>query len=267
MRGILVAATAAVALASAGSAWAAQLSGEPDRYVFVGGADAEDIDVDEGDPGRFTILTSVGTIELDAGASARCTDGGTEIVDCARPPDRLVLRLDGGDDDTSIDDVLPMTFTVDGGEGDDTLGGGSLRDTLTAGPGEDEVTAGAGDDAVFARDGEADFVDCGDGADTVEADLLDSLMDCEGVSLPGATPPPPPPPAGAVRCAVPNLRGRTLSKARALLTARHCRLGRVGHAFSRRVRKGRVVSQTRRPGLRLARGAKVGVVVSRGRRR
>jgi Ca2+-binding RTX toxin-like protein len=265
MRGILVAGTVAVLLGFAGSASAAQLSGEPDRYVFVGGVDSEEVDVDEGDPGRFTILVSVNTIDLDAGAASHCTDGGTEFVDCARPPDQLRLNLNGGDDATSIDEVLSMTFTVNGGDGDDTLDGGSLRDSLTGGPGEDEIAAGDGDDTVFARDGEADFVDCGDGADTVEADLLDSLTDCEGVSLPRETPPPPP--AGAVRCAVPSLRGRTVPRARALLVSRHCRLGRVGHRFSRRVRKGRILSQDRRPGLRLARGAKVDVVVSRGRRR
>jgi hypothetical protein len=264
MRGILVAAMAAVTLVLAGSASAAQLLGEPDRYVFVGGDDADDVDVDEADPGRFTILTSPTTIDFDAGAAARCTDGGTDLVDCAHPPDHLVLQLDAGDDSTSIDDVLPMTFTVAGGAGDDTLGGGSLRDTLTGGLGQDDVIAGAGDDMVFARDGEVDSVDCGEGADRVVADLLDLLADCENVSLPTEAPPTPP---AAVRCVVPNVRGRTLAKARGLLVGGHCRLGRVGHAFSRRVRRGRVVSQARHPGVRLARGAKVDLVVSRGRRR
>ena len=265
MRGILVAVTAAVTLGLAGSASAAQLIGEPDRYVYVGEVESEQVDVDEADPGRFTIFTSLDAIDPDAGASARCTGGGTDTVDCGRPPDHVVLNLADGDDETTIDDVLSMTFTEDGGSGDDTLGGGSLRDALTGGPGQDDLTAGAGDDVVFARDGEADFVDCGDGADTVQADLLDSLTDCESVSLPREGPPPPP--AGAVQCVVPNVRGRTVPKARALLVSRHCRLGRVGHAFSRAVRKGRIVSQTRRPGLRLARGARIGVVVSRGRPR
>src|SRR4029453_5871197 len=142
MRGILVAGMGAVTLVLAGSASAAQLLGEPDRYVFVGGNDADDVDVDEADPGRFTILTSPTTIDFDAGAPARCTDGGTDLVDCAPPPDHLVLQLDAGDDSTSIDDVLPMTFTVAGGAGDDTLGGGSLRDTLTRGGEQDDGAPG-----------------------------------------------------------------------------------------------------------------------------
>jgi subtilisin family serine protease len=93
---------------------------------------------------------------------------------------------------------------------------------------------------------------------------------------PAATPPPPlaPPPAGPppigtppARCVVPNVKGRTVVRARGLLSRRRCRLGRVGRAYSRRVKKSKIVSQSRRPGVRLARGTRVNVVVSRGRRR
>jgi Ca2+-binding RTX toxin-like protein len=265
MRGILVAVVMIGALAVASAASAAQLSGAPDRYVFVSGADDDEVDVDESDPGLFTIFTSPEAIDLDTGAAAKCTGGGTDTVECGRPPDHLRINLDGGDDDVTIDDLLPMTFTIDGGAGVDTLGGGALRDTITGGPGPDHVIAGDGDDAVFVRDGDVDEVDCGDGADTVQADPVDVLTDCEGVSLPPQSPPPPPP-AAAARCVVPALRGKTLARARVLLAARHCRLGRVGRSYSR-VRRGRVVAQAKRPGAHLPQGTKVGVVVSRGRRR
>jgi thermitase len=102
-------------------------------------------------------------------------------------------------------------------------------------------------------------------------------------SLPGATlppptppgpPPPPPPPAPPTpiavtpaRCVVPNVKGKTVRQARGLLSRRRCRLGRVGRAYSRRVKKSKILSQSRRPGVRLARGTRVNVVVSRGRRR
>ena len=263
MRGILVVAVVIGALVAVSAAAAAQLSAEADRYVFASGADDDQVDVDESDTGRFSIFVSIGAIDLDAGASAKCTDGGTDTVDCERPPDRLRLGLDAGDDDLTIDDLLPMTFTVDGGPGDDTLEGGALRDTITGGAGADDVFAGDGDDSVLVRDGEIDEVDCGDGADTVQADVVDVLTGCEGVSLP----PQSPPPSAAAPCVVPALRGTTLARARTLLVARHCRIGRVGHAYSRRVRKGRVIGQARRPGTKLAAGAKVGIVVSRGRRR
>jgi PASTA domain-containing protein/List-Bact-rpt repeat protein len=65
-------------------------------------------------------------------------------------------------------------------------------------------------------------------------------------------------------CVVPRLAGRRLRTARRLLGLRHCTVGRVGHAASRNVGKGRVLSQRPRPGTRLKHGAKINLVVSRG---
>jgi bacillolysin len=87
---------------------------------------------------------------------------------------------------------------------------------------------------------------------------------------PPAPPPPPPspqPPATQARCIVPNVKGKTVARARALLAARRCALGRIRRAFSGRVRRGTIISQSRTPGARLPRGTRVNVVVSRGRRR
>jgi hypothetical protein len=69
------------------------------------------------------------------------------------------------------------------------------------------------------------------------------------------------------RCLVPNVKRKKLAAARSALTRARCRLGTVRRAYSNRVKRGRVVAQSRRPGARLPRGAKVNVVVSRGRRR
>jgi thermitase len=93
---------------------------------------------------------------------------------------------------------------------------------------------------------------------------------CAAPSPPPLPPPPPPPAAPAatpVRCVVPKLKGRTLRQARSLLAAKRCRLGLVKRAHSAKVKKGRIVKQSRRPGVRLARGTRVGVLISRGRRR
>jgi hypothetical protein len=67
-------------------------------------------------------------------------------------------------------------------------------------------------------------------------------------------------------CRVPRVVGKPLSAARRLLAQRSCRTGRVARAYSKRVRRGRVVAQNRRPGARLAHGARVDLVVSRGGR-
>jgi Ca2+-binding RTX toxin-like protein len=85
---------------------------------------------------------------------------------------------------------------------------------------------------------------------------------------PPAPPPPSPPPSPVtqVRCLVPNVKGKTLAQARRLLALRRCALGRVTKAYSGKVRKGRVISQTPLAGRRLPRGTRVHVKISRGHR-
>jgi hypothetical protein len=68
-------------------------------------------------------------------------------------------------------------------------------------------------------------------------------------------------------CLVPKVVGRTLARAKAAITRAHCRVGRVARAFSRQVRKGRVLAQRPKPGKRRTNGAPVNLVVSCGRRR
>jgi hypothetical protein len=75
------------------------------------------------------------------------------------------------------------------------------------------------------------------------------------------------PRAVPVRCRVPNVVGKTLARAKALLSQRRCRTGKVMRAYSRTRRKGVVIGQSRRPGRVLPAGSRVNLVVSRGRRR
>jgi sugar lactone lactonase YvrE len=70
-----------------------------------------------------------------------------------------------------------------------------------------------------------------------------------------------------VRCQVPNVIGKTLARAKALLKQRHCRVGKVTKAYSRKRKKNVVIGQSRRPGRVLPANSKVNLVVSRGRRR
>jgi subtilisin family serine protease len=73
------------------------------------------------------------------------------------------------------------------------------------------------------------------------------------------------PPPAADRCVVPRVTGKTLAAARSTLRRSHCALGRVTRRRSR-VRRGRVIAQSMRPGTRRPRGTRVGVTLSRGRR-
>jgi eukaryotic-like serine/threonine-protein kinase len=63
---------------------------------------------------------------------------------------------------------------------------------------------------------------------------------------------------------VPKLKGKTLSAAKRAIKSHACSVGKIGHAASRTVKKGHVISQKPKPGGRLKHGAKVNLVVSRG---
>ncbi len=68
------------------------------------------------------------------------------------------------------------------------------------------------------------------------------------------------------RCVVPKVKGKTLVKARKAIKKAHCSVGRVKQSFSRKIGKGRVSAQKPKPGTKLRAGAKVNLVVSKGKR-
>jgi lysophospholipase L1-like esterase len=88
-----------------------------------------------------------------------------------------------------------------------------------------------------------------------------------GAATPTTPPPPPPPPPPAARCSVPSVKGKTLAAAAQAITAGHCSTGNISRAYSKTVKKGRVISQKPGPGASLPNGSKVALVVSRGKKR
>lgn len=70
---------------------------------------------------------------------------------------------------------------VTAGAGRDRIYGRGGRDCIDAGPGRDRVYGGSGEDRVKARDGAVDTIDCGEGDDSVIADSVDVLRNCETV--------------------------------------------------------------------------------------
>ena len=68
-------------------------------------------------------------------------------------------------------------------------------------------------------------------------------------------------------CRVPNVVGKRAAPAKRTIAMRHCRTGKVRYAYSRKRKKGIVISQSRKPGRVLPAGSKIKLTVSRGRRR
>lgn len=68
-------------------------------------------------------------------------------------------------------------------------------------------------------------------------------------------------------CKVPNVRGKKLAAAKARIKRARCAVGKVTRKPSKRVTKGRVLSQRPRAGVSVPSATKVSLVVSKGRRR
>lgn len=66
------------------------------------------------------------------------------------------------------------------------------------------------------------------------------------------------------KCDVPKVTGKTLAAATRTIKRSHCGVGKISRAHSSKVTKGRVLAQKPKPGLRLAHGARVKLVVSSG---
>ncbi len=94
------------------------------------------------------------------------------------------------------DNIRGDVEDVTGGDGNDTLTGNAAANVLKgdlsgdASSGNDDITGGEGVDAMLgqggndtlrARDGHAESVDCGPGADTAFVDMIDTVRACETV--------------------------------------------------------------------------------------
>jgi hypothetical protein len=75
-----------------------------------------------------------------------------------------------------------------------------------------------------------------------------------------SSPPPPPPPT---KCVVPNVKGKKLAAAKSSIKSHHCSVGKITKVSSSPKNRGHVVSQSPKPGKRLAKGAKVALKVGK----
>ena len=198
-RGIRVLGTAAVMLLGiTAAAPAAVLVGSPAADVLLGTA-ADD-----------SLTGLAGNDRLRGGRGDDVLDGGPGQDDLAGGPGRdaatygeapaVTVTLDGLADDGPAgerDNVHGDVEDVYGGAGDDrlvgsaganALDGGAGADAIAGGAGADDLFGGTGDDRLEARDGFADRVDCGVGADIAIVDEGDRTTACEVVDRRPAIP-------------------------------------------------------------------------------
>lgn len=139
----------------------------------------------------FDVVVEDGFFNVSAaGGSARWGFASVEVVDARLPAG--AQTVDGSEFPGSLHvDAGAGNDEVLGGTGSDQLVGGAGRDTLEGGPGDDVLTGDGGPglpgaDTITARDGERDAIDCGAGAptDTVVADRIDAIEQCETIDVP-----------------------------------------------------------------------------------
>jgi RTX calcium-binding nonapeptide repeat (4 copies) len=174
---------ATVLVLGATSASATTLRGDSSRNRLSGTARADRIFGGFGND-RLSGLGGADLLVGGFGADAIFGGGGNDRLRGGYDKD----RLDGGPGADTISGDQDNDLLI-GGPGRDRLLGGDGEDRLEGGPGADRLLGEAGDDHIIARGGGVDTAICGDGEDTVVADLTDVVdADCENVTPPEAKP-------------------------------------------------------------------------------
>ena len=165
-----------------------------------GGAGADLIDTW---PGADTLRGGTGRDTLRPGGGSDHVEGGSQYdsVDYSdrANPVRVTLGGTSGNGETGENDTIAADVEdAAGGAGADRLAGtaGSNElvgnngaDELIGGSGYDVLDGGAGNDRLVAQDGALDHVTCATGSDTVFADAVDALSECEAVDVSNALQP------------------------------------------------------------------------------
>ena len=139
-----------------------QLSEEGNGNSYVGGPGADLLEYAPTGPpsGSFAVDLNAGTASQTAPLLSSSTATGFEDA-----------RTSAGDDSVVGTAGANGIFTGSGSDSVDPLAGADQLDLLD------------GDDAALVRDGFFDRVLCGAGSDSVQADQLDELVDCEIVEI------------------------------------------------------------------------------------
>jgi Ca2+-binding RTX toxin-like protein len=177
-----------------------------DRLRLFSHADGVAISLDDaandGTPGEGDNYHSdLEKVEGSPGNDTYTGTPGNDVFDGFMGDD--VARGGGGNDDLTGGSGADQLF---GEAGNDTLYGGEGDDRVEGGPGTDSLFGdyaqcsaygcSSGNDQLLARDGEADALNCGAGADSAQVDAIDTLAQdgfqlCETVDRAAAPAPTP----------------------------------------------------------------------------
>ena len=170
-----------------GGAGADVLTGGPRGDSLIGGEGPDSLRGGDGDD----------LLDGSAGDDLIAGDAGSDTIQFQTPAAGATVDLAvsgqqntiaaGFDTLQSVENAVGTSFAdrLLGDDGPNELRGLAGNDTLVGRGGVDRLTAEFQNDTINSRDGGPDFVDCGDGTDSVEADLAgtDALIGCESVAF------------------------------------------------------------------------------------
>ena len=164
------------------------LEGDGGADRLQGGAGADGIDGGSGDDPELTGQGGDDHIRGGLGADGGIAGGpGTDTLsyEDRRTAGVSASLATGANSDG---DRFTAMEALEGSRHADTLVGSPLADVLTGLAGDDTLAGGAGPDALRAGDGNdtvdaldrvADSLDCGEGGDTADLDVVDAQVGCE----------------------------------------------------------------------------------------
>ncbi len=147
----------------------------PASVNIDGGADS--------DTSNYNGTAAADTIGVANNGTAVSTFTPTSGLQNTTNVENLVVNGQAGDDTIQGQNgIASLThLTIDGGDGNDTLGGGDGDDTLLGGAGNDTIDGNRGSDVAIGGGGNDTFVwDPGDGSDTIEGQGGTDAMDFHG---------------------------------------------------------------------------------------
>jgi putative metal-binding protein/hemolysin type calcium-binding protein len=148
-------------------------------------ANAVDDNIDIAQVGsNYTITRRNGAILTDT--PDECTENGPQVT-CRGPVPSFSVDLGDGNDTLTTNNVTtPLMIagglgndTLSGGDGNDVLDGGDDNDALNGGAGVDDYFGERGDDTIEAFDGNPERIACGADNDQAHNDFTDILAECE----------------------------------------------------------------------------------------
>ncbi|PCI02381.1 MAG: hypothetical protein COB78_13430 [Hyphomicrobiales bacterium] len=140
-----------------------------DVFLLTTGGDISGIDQYSGGIGNDSIIGGWSYDTLHVTNNLANLDGIEAIDGGDNTVDRNTILATSGDDTLDFTDIAVTRFTIDGGDGNDTITGTSANDRIRGGDGNDTITGAGGDDTLFGQDGDDTIIwNAGDGKDTVD---------------------------------------------------------------------------------------------------